>query len=426
MRVKREGQICGSDSGDGPIDALPCSVYLGSRRISIPKTPSVNRTTGPTRHSRKSGWTKHEDHLLTKTVQKFQGRRWRLIAECLPGRSISQCFYRWHRVLNPSIFKGTWTKEEDDCIRELVRIHGLSKWSVIARFLPGRLGKQCRERWHNHLDPRIKAASWTEDEERTLAFYHEIYGNKWASLARYLPGRSCNAIKNHWNCLLRNNLAVNQPTKCSCAAESPCLDIAKSPLQKKLASIAKTKKRIAFSSAVVAMEENDSREFSNLQSSPSEYVLPSTESLPRYCRQSNVLSVLDMNTTEEKSPPLLALTNEFSKQNGDEGNQVKEQVPGVPTPRSHTQGSSVVLNPETILRNSAKTFRNMPSIIRKRSSMTRNETYATMATSSGSGVTRCSSSLLSGQQGFLSLFHKSYPAFAVQSLRRNLDSAFDP
>lgn len=39
---------------------------------------------------------------------------------------------------------------------QLVEHHGTKKWSHIAKMLPGRVGKQCRERWHNHLRPDIK------------------------------------------------------------------------------------------------------------------------------------------------------------------------------------------------------------------------------------------------------------------------------
>ena len=44
-------------------------------------------------------------------------------------------------------------------------------------------------RWHNHLDPAIKKDTWTDEEESTLTYYHQIYGNKWAEIARFLPGR---------------------------------------------------------------------------------------------------------------------------------------------------------------------------------------------------------------------------------------------
>jgi myb proto-oncogene protein len=67
-------------------------------------------------------------------------------AECFPYRTEVQCLHRWQKVLNPELIKGPWTQEEDDQIIDLVKKYGPTKWSVIAKALPGRIGKQCRER----------------------------------------------------------------------------------------------------------------------------------------------------------------------------------------------------------------------------------------------------------------------------------------
>ena len=66
-----------------------------------------------------------------------------------------------------------WTAEEDAQIAALVAAHGTRSWSVIAAQLPTRTGKQCRERWHNHLNPEVTKESWTAEEDARILSLHQ-------------------------------------------------------------------------------------------------------------------------------------------------------------------------------------------------------------------------------------------------------------
>jgi transcriptional activator Myb len=117
----------------------------------------------------KGHWTAQEDKVLSEAVRTHQGKNWKKIAESLDGRTDVQCLHRWQKVLNPTLVKGPWTDIEDKMLLHLVNQDGPAKWTQIANHLPGRIGKQCRERWHNHLNPMIKRTmNWSGEEEWVL------------------------------------------------------------------------------------------------------------------------------------------------------------------------------------------------------------------------------------------------------------------
>ncbi|XP_050378183.1 transcription factor MYB98-like [Argentina anserina] len=115
-----------------------------------------------------------------------------------------------------NVVKGQWTIDEDRVLVQLVEQYGVRKWCHIAQMLPGRIGKQCRERWHNHLRPDIKKDAWSEEEDKILIQAHGEIGNKWAEIAKRLPGRTENSIKNHWNATKRR-----QYSKRKCRSKYP-------------------------------------------------------------------------------------------------------------------------------------------------------------------------------------------------------------
>jgi hypothetical protein len=98
-----------------------------------------------------------------------------------------------------------WTQEEDRKLREAVEKHGARKWSVIARSVRERTGKQCRERWTAHLDPVLSVEPWSCEEDRLVLESHEELGNQWSAICRRLKGRSANAVKNRFNYLKRRS-----------------------------------------------------------------------------------------------------------------------------------------------------------------------------------------------------------------------------
>ncbi|CAK9137104.1 unnamed protein product [Ilex paraguariensis] len=97
----------------------------------------------------------------------------------------------------------SWSQEEDDILREQIRIHGTENWGIIASKFKDKTTRQCRRRWYTYLNSDFKKGGWSPEEDMLLCEAQKIFGNRWTEIAKVVSGRTDNAVKNRFSTLCK-------------------------------------------------------------------------------------------------------------------------------------------------------------------------------------------------------------------------------
>lgn len=166
------------------------SLKLEQAEIEIQNEPITN-------------WNENDDSKLCTFIYKYGTNNWEIISKEMGNKSGIQCLQRWNAIMKPNVIKGPWNVDEDKKLIDWIKTNGATNWSACAEFIPGRTGKQCRERWMNALNPLLKKGSWEPEEDYIIFKLFKKLGSKWSTISNYIAGRTENSIKNRFYSTLR-------------------------------------------------------------------------------------------------------------------------------------------------------------------------------------------------------------------------------
>ncbi|KAL2621304.1 hypothetical protein R1flu_001509 [Riccia fluitans] len=109
-----------------------------------------------------------------------------------------------------NVRKGAWSTEEDAVLKASIEQNGIPENWITFPASVGlkRCGKSCRFRWVNYLQPGLKHGCFTKEEDNTITQLHAKFGNQWSLIAKELPGRTDNDIKNYCKTKLKRKLEL--------------------------------------------------------------------------------------------------------------------------------------------------------------------------------------------------------------------------
>lgn len=101
-----------------------------------------------------------------------------------------------------------FTDIEDRRLHTLVAQYGNKNWKKIAKMMPGRNPRQCKDRWEKYLSPEVNLGPYTKDEDLFILQQYEQLGPKWMKIGKMMKGRSDIGVKSRYNLLKRHNITI--------------------------------------------------------------------------------------------------------------------------------------------------------------------------------------------------------------------------